>query len=55
MEFKHQSVLLEETIRNLRGKTGWDLCRWNIGRRRTFLCGMSAVICQGELDRYRPG
>ena len=53
MEFKHQSVLLEETVGNLRVKPDGIYVDGTLGGG-----GHSYAICQqlsakGELDRYR--
>ncbi len=48
MEFKHKSVLLEETVDGLKGKTGWNLCGWNSGRSRTCQEVCSKLSAKGR-------
>ncbi len=37
MEFSHYSVMLKETIEELKVKSDGNLCGWNAGWRRTCL------------------
>ena len=55
MDFNHTSVLLRETIEQLKVKPDGIYVDGTLGGGGTRLGSMQIIICHGEINRNRPG